>query len=124
MPRLGNPLIALWIGSLPLTGYNGGMSEKGQLERNVAEPSDLPGLPRDTTVEAMAKEFEVLRRISPAGRLAMAFELSDNLRSLVEAGVRYRHPRWDDGAVEREVMRLMIGDDLFRKAYGEDQVKP
>jgi hypothetical protein len=31
--------------------------------------------------------------------------------------VRHRHPRWDDRAVEREVIRLMIGDDLFRQAY-------
>jgi hypothetical protein len=85
---------------------------------------DSIGLPRDTTPEAMAKEFEILRRIGPAGRLSMAFELSDNLRSLVEAGVRYRHPQWDDRTVEREVMRLMIGDDLFRKAYGEGQVMP
>ena len=68
--------------------------------------------------------FEVLRRIGLAGRLAMMFELSDNLRSLVEAGVRHRHPNWDDRIVEREVIRLMIGDDLFRQAYGERQTEP
>lgn len=65
-------------------------------------------------------QFEVLRRIGPMGRAAMTFELSDNLRSLVEAGVRDRHPHWDDRTVEREVVRLMIGDDLFRRAYGEE----
>jgi hypothetical protein len=54
----------------------------------------------------------------------MMFELSDNLRSLVEAGVRHRHPRWDDRAVEREVTRLMIGDDLFRQACQKGRTEP
>ncbi len=78
----------------------------------------------DTTAEALAVQFQVLRRIGPAGRLAMLFELSDNLRSLVEAGVRHRHPDWDDRTVEREVIRLMIGDDLFRRAYGKEPAEP
>jgi hypothetical protein len=78
----------------------------------------------DTTPEALAVQFQVLRRIGPAGRLAMMFDLSDNLRSLVEAGVRHRHPDWDDRTVEREVIRLMIGDDLFRQGYGKEPAKP
>lgn len=72
----------------------------------------------DTTPEALAVQFQILRRMGPAGRLAMTFELSDNLRLLVAAGVRHRHPQWDDRAVEREVIRLMIGDESFGKAYG------
>ncbi|OHB62636.1 MAG: hypothetical protein A2Y76_08655 [Planctomycetes bacterium RBG_13_60_9] len=78
----------------------------------------------DTTADALAVQFRILRRIGPAGRAAMTFELSDNLRSLVESGVRHRHPHWDDRTVEREVIRLWIGDDLFRKAYGKDQPEP
>lgn len=72
----------------------------------------------DTTPEALAVQFQILRRMGPAGRAAMMFDLCDNLRTLVAAGVRHRHPQWDDRAVEREVIRLMIGDDLFRQAYG------
>jgi len=78
----------------------------------------------DTSAEALAVQFQVLRRIGPAGRLGMMFELSDNLRSLAEAGVRHRHPEWDDRTVEREVIRLMIGDDLFRRAYGKESAEP
>jgi len=74
----------------------------------------------DTTPEALAVQFRILRRMGPAGRAAMVFDLCDNLRTLVGAGVRHRHPQWDDRAVEREVIRLMIGDELFRKAYGEE----
>lgn len=78
----------------------------------------------DTTAEALAVQFLVLRRLGPAGRLAMAFDLSDNLRSLVAAGVRHRHPDWDDRTVEREVIRLTIGDELFRQAYGKESAAP
>ncbi len=54
----------------------------------------------------------------------MTFELGDNLRSLVKAGVRHRHPHWDDRTIEREVIRLMIGDALFRQAYEKGPATP
>lgn len=78
----------------------------------------------DTTVEALAVQLRILRRLGPTGRLAMTFELSDNLRSLVAAGVRHRHPDWDEQTVEREVIRLMLGDALFRQAYGGGAAAP
>jgi hypothetical protein len=91
------------------------------LEPHVTE---IEGIPRDTTPEAFRRQLEVLRRLGVEGRAAMTFELSDNLRALVKAGVRHRHPAWDDRTVEREVIRLMIGDDLFQRAYGEEPAKP
>ena len=78
----------------------------------------------DTSAEALAVQFRILRRIGPTGRLAMMFELSDNLRQIVKDGVRHHHPDWDDLTVEREVIRLMIGDDLFRQAYGKEPAEP
>jgi hypothetical protein len=74
----------------------------------------------DTTPEARAVQYRALRSIGMAGRVAMTFELSDNMRSIVADGVRYRHPQWDQQAVEREVLRLMIGDDLFHEVFGKD----
>jgi len=81
-------------------------------------------VPRDTTPEAMVKQFEVLRRMGVAGRAAMTFEFSDNLRSLVAVGVRHRRPDWKKQTIEREVVRLMIGDTLFREAYGKGSAEP
>jgi hypothetical protein len=78
----------------------------------------------DTTPGARAVQYQALRSIGMAGRIAMTFELSDNMRSVVEDGVRHRHPQWDEQAVEREVLRLMIGDDLFREAFGKDRSQP
>jgi len=45
----------------------------------------------------------------------MAFEMSDNLRRIVEAGVRHRHPDFDQKKIRLEVLRLMIGDKLYRQ---------
>ena len=76
-------------------------------------------IPADTTLEAARKQFEILRRLGPEVRLKMAFELSDNLRSIVESGVRHRHPDWDEKSVKRAVLRLAIGEHLFRQAFGD-----
>jgi hypothetical protein len=73
----------------------------------------------DTTADAAAKQIEILRRLNTAQRADMTFQLSDNLRQIVEAGVRQRHPDWDDGAVKRGVLRLTIGERLFREIFAD-----
>jgi len=77
----------------------------------------MNGIPADTTIEAARKQFEILRRLDDETRLKMAFELSDNLRSIVEAGVRLRHPEYDEQQINRQVIRLMIGEALFKQIY-------
>jgi len=74
-------------------------------------------IPADTTLEAARKQFEILRRLGPEARLKMAFKLSDNLRSIVEAGVKERNPNYDEQKIKQEVLRLMIGEALFRQIY-------
>jgi len=76
-------------------------------------------IPADTTIEAVRKQFEILRRLGPEARLKMAFELSDNLRSIVETGVRERNPSYDEQEIRQEVLRLMIGERLYREAFGD-----
>ena len=49
----------------------------------------------------------------------MAFEMSENLRRTVEAGVRNRHPDFDQKKIRMEVLRLMIGDKLARVIASE-----
>ncbi len=74
---------------------------------------------RDTTPEAEAVHREVLHRLGPEGRVKMAFELSDSLRETICAGVRHRHPDWDERRVKLDMIRLTIGDKLFREVYGQ-----
>ncbi|MCK4293930.1 MAG: hypothetical protein KAY65_12085 [Planctomycetes bacterium] len=79
----------------------------------------MNGIPADTTAEAAYKQLDVLRRLGIGGRAAMTFELSENLRRIVEDGVRHRHPDWDERAIQRGVAHLMLGERLFREAFGD-----
>ena len=80
-------------------------------------------IPADTTLEAARKQFEILRRLGPEVRLKMAFELSDNLKSIVEAGVRLRHPGYDEQKIKQGVLRLMIGEALFKQIYPDIEIQ-
>ncbi len=80
----------------------------------------MNAMPSDTSIEAARRQFEILRRMDAETRLKMAFELSDNIRSIVEAGVRLRYPQYDEQKVDRQVMRLMIGEFLFKQFNPDD----
>ena len=75
--------------------------------------------PADTTIEAMRKQIEILRLMGSEARLKMAFDLSDNLRSIAETGVRERHSDYSEQQIKREVLRLTIGDRLYVEVFGE-----
>ena len=77
-------------------------------------------IPADTTLEAARKQFEILRRLGPEARLKIAFEMSDNLRRIVESGVRKRHPDWDEETLRHRILYLMIGKRLYREVFGDE----
>jgi hypothetical protein len=52
--------------------------------------------------EAMAN---VLRRKTPAERVAMVFDAERTMRLMLEAHLRARHPDWDSEQVAREIAR-------------------
>ena len=79
-------------------------------------------IPSDTTIEAAVRQFEILRKLDINARAEMTFQLSNNLRRVVEAGVRKRHPDYDEQTVKKVVLRLMIGERLFRQAFGDVEV--
>lgn len=78
-------------------------------------------IPTDTTIEAARKQFEILRGLDNRKRGEIAFQLSGNLRSIVEAGVRIRLGDCDEQKIRQEVIRLMIGDSLFKQIYRDDR---
>jgi hypothetical protein len=73
----------------------------------------------DTTADALAVQLQVLRRIGVAGRAAMTFELSDNLRQIVKDGVRCRHPDWDETQIKHETFRIVYGERLYNEVFGQ-----
>lgn len=54
------------------------------------------GRPRDTSDQAWQQQFEELRRMTPQQRLAAGASMSDELRALVAAGIRARHPEYTE----------------------------
>lgn len=83
----------------------------------------MNGIPLDTSIEAARKQFEALRRLDAAARARMTFQLADNLRRTVEAGVKHRYPNWNQQQVNRRAVRILIGRHLFRQAFGDLDVR-
>ena len=74
-------------------------------------------IPADTTLEAFHVHIGALRRMPATRRLEMAFQMSNNLRRVAAEGVRYRHPDYNEEQVRLAVIRLMLGEQLFREVY-------
>ena len=83
----------------------------------MARPPSIEGIAADTTLEAARIQFAIIRRLSPGRRLELAFQLSASIRHLAAAGVRSRHPTYTEAQVRLAVIRLTLGDDLFRQVY-------
>jgi hypothetical protein len=70
------------------------------------------------------EDWEALRMIGAAGRLAIAFALSEAQRAISEENVRLRHPDYDDREVRLAAFKLVIGPKLFREVYPSVDVEP
>jgi hypothetical protein len=71
--------------------------------------------PADTTLEAWNVELGILRAMSGAERVAMAFEMSESTRAVAEAGIRHRHPDWTDQQVHDELLVVLLGRELAER---------
>ncbi len=72
---------------------------------------------RDTTREAREVQLEAVRRMAPEERLQRGLELAELVRALLAAGVRARHPEYSEEEVRLAVIRIVLGEKLFRAAY-------
>ena len=73
----------------------------------------------DTSLEAGRVQVSVLRKLGIKGRAELTFQLNEQLRAIVAAGVRARHPEYDEKTVRLAVIRLRLGEELFREAFGD-----
>jgi len=83
----------------------------------------MNAIPADTTVEAMRKQFEILRRLTPQKRALISFEISDNIRQIVIAGIKKLHPDFTDTQIKKELLRRTVGDELSRKIIAAKGLK-
>jgi hypothetical protein len=74
----------------------------------------------DTTPEAQRKQVELMRRLSPAEKLSLAFALTETMRDLIRADLRHRFPHADETELRRRfIARVLPREDVI-KAYGFD----
>jgi hypothetical protein len=79
----------------------------------------------DTSREAAEVQLEAWRRLGPEARVALAAQLSDEIREVSLAGIRHRHPDYTDDEALRALLRLIVGDELVRAALpGRPLVDP
>lgn len=83
---------------------------------------DVTTLPLDTSPAAHAIQRDVYLRMGGAGRIAVMFRLTDAVRRLALAGIRARHPEYDEDLVRRAYARLVLGDALIRAVWPDREL--
>lgn len=74
----------------------------------------------DTTPEAQAIHYELMRRLSPEQRLSLAFSLTDATRQLILADLQHNFPQASEVEIRRRfIARVLPRNDVIR-AYGFD----
>jgi hypothetical protein len=73
--------------------------------------------PLDTNPDALRVQIEIFQRMEPHQRLQAAALLSETCRCLLAEGIRKRHPNYDEKQVKLAVIRCLLPEDLFLRAY-------
>jgi hypothetical protein len=79
----------------------------------------IRSIPADTTPEAFRVLVHAYRAMPAGRRLEMALQMSDDIMAVAAAGVRRRHPEYTDEQARLSLIRMRLGERLFREVYGE-----
>jgi hypothetical protein len=71
----------------------------------------------DTDPDIHDAQIEAYRRMGGPARVAVAFRLNESVRRWSAAGIRRRHPGYDDLQVRLALARLVLGDELVRTVW-------
>jgi hypothetical protein len=63
----------------------------------------------DTSTTARERQRETFRRMTPEQRLALAAEMSDEIRAVAESGIRQRHPDYSDDEIREALVVILLG---------------
>jgi hypothetical protein len=72
-------------------------------------------IPFDTPPDVFRKQVEVLRGIGERGRARMTEEMCRGLRKTIKAGIRRRHPDYNEHQVKMALIWLTAGEEVFRR---------
>ena len=64
--------------------------------------------------------IDLYRQVSPGEKIRRAMSRTKTVNLLAEAGLRQRFPDAGDREIFLRRVRLTLGEDLFRKAYGTE----
>ena len=81
-------------------------------------------MPLDTTAAAERLQLEALRKLGAEGRLKLAFDLSETLRAIVMAGIQRRHPDYDRKMICLAYLRIILGNEQFRRILPDAEIEP
>ena len=62
----------------------------------------------ETLTEADRVQAAVYRKMAPEQRLAQAVRMNQQMRSLMDAGLRQQQPTWTDEERRREIARRIL----------------
>jgi hypothetical protein len=98
----------------------GGRRPSGSLPAVPLHPHELsyPTLALDTTPEAEAARFEILRKMSAHQKLAQVEAAIATGRALALAGLRKRYPAATEAELQRRLFGLLLGEELATTVYG------
>jgi hypothetical protein len=71
----------------------------------------------DTSADAHRVQVSVYRSMTPSRRVAIGAAMSEEAFVVIAAGIRARHPDYDDDQVTWALRRIRVGDDAFREAW-------
>lgn len=63
---------------------------------------------KDTSSEVLDIQLRIIRRMSGEQRILVALEMSEFARELPKAGIRRRHPDWEEWRVNLEWFRVVF----------------
>ena len=72
---------------------------------------------RDTNPEAAAVQTAIFRRMTTDQRTRAAAEMSAMARAITLENIRARHPEYDAHQARMALYRMLVGDELFRRAW-------
>jgi hypothetical protein len=82
----------------------------------------LDPVPHDTDAVSHSVQLEIYRRLGPTGRSQAAFRLMALAREIAVAGIRSRHPHYDEQQVRQALLRLRHGDEAALRVWPEERL--
>ncbi len=80
--------------------------------------------PRDTTDEAREVQLAAYRAMTPAQRVVVAFQLSNDMRQVTVEGIRRRHPGLDSDGVHHELLQILHGPEVAAELMAMNRGRP